>query len=313
MAKHGRLISLFFCLIAAAGAGAAPYVPVTRVQGTIRVWGSAQMAGLIEGWERGFARFHPGVKFENHLYGAVSAIAGLYTGVADIAVSREIWPVETLAFEQVLGYKPTSFAVATGSFDVPTKSSSLDILVHRDNPLTRLTLSQLAAIFGAAGSLRTWGDLGVRGALSGQPVHTYGYKPENAGAQLFASLIFGGSTQWNCGYRGFENQGGVDAGQQIVDALAQDPLGIAIANVHYARPAVRAVAIARAASAVAVLPSRESVQDRSYPLTRQVYIFLNRDPRKAADPRCSEFVRYVLSREGQMDVSAEGAYLPLPG
>ena len=44
-----------------------------------------------------------GIRFENHLYGAVSAIAGLYTGVADLAVRREIWPMESLAFQQVCG------------------------------------------------------------------------------------------------------------------------------------------------------------------------------------------------------------------
>jgi phosphate transport system substrate-binding protein len=309
------LAGLLLCY-AGAAFGSTPYKPGEHVEGTIRVWGSAQMAELAERWQKGFARFQPGVKFENHLYGAVSAIAGLYTGVADIAISREIWPVETLAFEQVLGYKPTSFDVATGSFDVPTKSSALHIFVHRDNPLTQLTLAQLANIFGGAHD---------------PPLHPYGYKTDNAGALLFASLVFERNALWNSRYQGFENTPAssgrselrdregirrVDAGQQILDALARDPQGIAIANIHYAGPKVKVLAIARTASSPAVAPSRESTANRTYPLTRQVYIFLNRPPHKpapaAAEATSREFIRYVLSREGQLDVAAEGAYLPLP-
>ena len=80
--------------------------------------------------------------------------------VADLALSREIWPVETMAFEQVLGYKPSAFEVASGSFDVPTKSDSLEIFVHRDNPISKLTLAQADAIIGSE-HLPIWGELGL--------------------------------------------------------------------------------------------------------------------------------------------------------
>lgn len=138
------------------------YHPKIQAGGRIRTWGSAQMLELIELWQKGFQRYQPRVQFENHMKGAVSAIAGLYTGVADLALSREIWPIETLAFGQVVGYKPTAVEVATGSFNVPTKSDSLEIFVHRDNPVSQLGLSQLKAIFTAeqnrgAARIRVWG------------------------------------------------------------------------------------------------------------------------------------------------------------
>src|SRR5260370_14942925 len=84
------------------------YQARAKVSGTIRVWGSAQMADLMTGWQKSFARYHPEARFDNHLYGAVSAIAGLYTGVADMAVSRAIRPIETLAFEHVVRPKPAA-------------------------------------------------------------------------------------------------------------------------------------------------------------------------------------------------------------
>jgi phosphate transport system substrate-binding protein len=283
----------------------------------IRTWGSAQMEDLVGRWQRGFARHHPEVRFENHMYGAVSAIAGLYTGVADIVVSREIWPEERLAFEQVVGYPPTAIEVATGSFDAPTKSDSLEIFVHRDNPLTRLTLAQAGAIFGCSGALTSWGDLGLARDWSRQPIHAYGYLSDNAGSRFFRDVVLHGAGHWNCRVKEFGNQAGpngarIDAGRLILDALARDRYGIAISNVHYARPEVKALAIAADERGPFVAPTVESVRKRIYPLTRSVYVFVNRPPNRAADPKVEEFLRYVLSPEGQRDVVGEGAYLPLP-
>jgi phosphate transport system substrate-binding protein len=268
---------------------------------TIRVWGSAQMAALMRLWQKGYTGRHPGVQFENHMNGAVSAIAGLYTGVADLALSREIWPVETMAFEQVLGYKPTAFEVATGSFDVPTKSDSLEIFVHRDNPISKLTLAQADAVFGSQ-HLRVWGELGLRGDWADKPINGYGFKFENAAAMFFSDVILKRSGRWNCNVKVFA---GADAGGLILEALSGDRYGIAISNVHYIRSEVKTVSLA-------VAPTKENILNRTYPLTRVVYAFLNRAPGKPVDPKVEDFLRYILSPEGQRDVLSEGAYLPLP-
>ncbi len=310
-------VPLAFCvsgLVCAQSPDSLPaYKAKAVVSGTIRVWGSAQMSDLMIGWQRGFARYHPRVSFDNHLYGAVSAIAGLYTGVADLAVSREIWPVETLAFEQVVGHRPAAVQVATGSFDVPTKSDSLEIFVHKDNPIARLTLAQLDSIFGGR-SIHTWSDLGLTGEWAAKPIHGYGFQPDNAGALFFSDVVMRGSHRWSCDFHGFANRIAadgtrIDAGRLIVEALAQDRYGIAISNLHYATPAVKALPLATEADGPAVAPTRENILNRTYPLTRAVYIFLNRERR---NPKVEEFLRYILSREGQRDVLAEGAYLPLP-
>jgi len=282
----------------------------TTNSGTIRVWGSVQMAGLMRQWQKGYSRHQPGVQFETHMNGAVSAIAGVYTGVADLALSREIWPVETMAFEQVLGYKPTAVEVASGSYDVPTKSDSLEIFVHRDNPISKLTLSQAAAVFGSEHN-HVWGDLGLGGDWADKPIKGYGFKFENAAAMFFSDVVLKGSGRWNCNVKVFGN-GTVDAGQLILEALSGDRYGIAISNVHYSRPEVKAVSLGAAEGGPFVAPTKENILNRTYPLTRVVYAFLNRAPGKPVDPRVGDFLRYILSREGQRDVLSEGAYLPLP-
>lgn len=289
----------------------------SALSGTIRAWGSAQMAELIGLWERGFQRQHPGVGFDTKLNGTVSGMGGLYGGGADLSLmGREIWPTEAMAYEQMAGHPATGVEVAIGSFDVPTKADALVVFVHRDNPIASLTFAHLRAIFGCGGNAcsanHTWGELGVRGALAARPIHAYGYKLDNAAAIFFKSLVLK-DVEWQCGIKTFVNQLNpsgkrVDSGQLILEALRNDPSGIAISNPHYANPGVKAVALSSTPQSPPVAPTKEAVATGAYPLSRAVYIFFNQ-PTKAP---VREFLTYVLSREGQQDVAREGAYLPLP-
>jgi phosphate transport system substrate-binding protein len=296
------------------------YHQPTQASGTIHSWGSAQMSELMRLWERDFRRDHPTVVFQDKLNGTVSGMAGLYSGAADLALmGREIWPAETMAFEQVTGHSPAGIKVAIGSFDVPTKADALAVFVHRDNPVSKLTLAQLKTIFGcgdATATVSRWGDLGITGALAERPILTYGYKLDNAAAIFFKTVVLK-SMEWRCGIHTFANSTDpngkrIDSGQLIIDALSRDPAGIAISNSHYATGEVKPVALSLAADSGAVLPTRESIANGSYPLARAVYIFFNRNPEKPPEPRLREFLRFVLSAEGQQDVAHEGAYLPLP-
>lgn len=295
------------------------YHPQTQDSGTIRSWGSAQMSDLMRLWEQDFRRSHPEVSFQDKLNGTVSGMAGLYSGVADLALmGREIWPAETMAFEQVTGHSPTGVKVAIGSFDVPTKADSLVVFVHRDNPVSKLTLAQLQTVFGCGEPTATvshWHDLGISGALAEKPISTYGYRLDNAAAIFFKTLVLK-RVEWRCGIHTFANSAEpngrrIDSGQLIIDALSRDPAGIAISNSHYATAEVRPVALSLRADSAAVLPTKESIANGSYPLARAVYIFFNRDPEKPPEPLLREFLRFVLSAGGQQDVADEGAYLPL--
>jgi phosphate transport system substrate-binding protein len=297
------------------------YHPERQVSGTVRSWGSQQMRRLMQLWENGFRRYQPQVRFEDRLNGTVSAMAGLYAGAADLALmGREIWPTEALAYRQMMGFAPTGVMVATGSFDVPTKADALVIFVHRDNPVPCLTLAQLNGIFGAEprrgeSNVRLWSDLGLHGAWTGHPIDLYGYRVDNAAAIFFRNRVMNGSLLWNSAIHQFMNRfdlGGrrIDSGRQILRALAADRFGIAIANPYYARAQVKALSLSEGTGQPCIAPTRENVRARRYPLTRAVYIFFAR--RGAVDPRIQEFLRYVLSAQGQQDVGREGAYMPLP-
>jgi phosphate transport system substrate-binding protein len=103
----------------------------------------------------------------------------------------------------------------------------------------------------------------------------------------------------------------VTADEQIVAALAHDPDGIGLASLHFATDQVKPVALGRQADGPFVLPTLAAVRSRDYALSRRTYAFVNQPPGAALDPPVREFLRYALSREGQMDVAREGGYLPL--
>ena len=215
-------------------------------QSTIRVWGSPQMSGAMRLWEQGFRKHHPEIRFHKELHGTASSIAGLYTGVADIALmGREIWPIETLAFESVFPWKPLGIEVATGSYDIPKATYALVVYVHRSNPLSQLSLEQLAAVFG---QVLHWDDLGLTGEWAGKPIHKYSFAYENDKSVFFRLRVLKDRYRWDSSATEFSN---ADAGQSILDALAQDPLGIAISNPHYANREVKPLAVGPATCALA--------------------------------------------------------------
>jgi phosphate transport system substrate-binding protein len=293
------------------------YVPSRPLSGVIRTWGSPQMGDLLKRYEESFRTYQPGVRFENELHSTITAVAGVYTGRAEIGVlGREIWPIEEQAFESVTGHAPTMVDVATGAYNVPKATFALMIFVHRSNPLASITTEQLERTFGSSEkAIRTWGDLGVKGSWAGHTIHLYGFTTDNDKAMIFRNLVFSKKTHWNCNLREFANgpgADGLDAGELIIQAVAKDPYGIGISNVHYATKEVRAVPLAPSSTAEPIAPSRENVASRVYPLTRAVYFVLDRSADHPLAEATSEFVKYVLSRQAAADVLLEGSYLPLP-
>ena len=196
------------------------------------------------------------------------------------------------------------------------------LFVQQDNPLEQLTLAQVDAVFSVAhrrsgAGARTWGDLGLGGDWRSRPIHPYGLAIARGFAEYFEDAVFESSRIWNPSLREFADQpgskgGDTDGGQMLLNALAEDPQGIGYAGLLYHNPRVRPLAIAASEAGPYVMPTQENVLNHTYPLTRKIAIFLNRAPGRPVDPKLKEFLRYVLSREGQRLVLSEGGgYLPM--
>ncbi len=303
------------------------YKPERRVSGTIRLWGHGSpkhdfVGKLVRSWEKGFARYQPDVKFEYKMYGTASSIGALYAGAGDIAIrGEEIHPFEVAAFERVMHYPPFGIEIATGSIDVRNMDFAFVVFVHKDNPISKLTLTQLDAILGYEHrrgpiSIHAWGQLGLKGEWADAHINIYGWRIDDDFSSFLQEAVLNGSHKWNCNLKEFAHitrpDGSVyDSGQQILDALATDRYGIAVSNLRYMTPQVKPLALASQEGGPYYEASKQNLIEQTYPLTRIIPAFFNRPPGQPVDPKVKEFLRYILSREGQQDIVRDGGYLPL--
>jgi phosphate transport system substrate-binding protein len=321
----------------------APYRPQQTVSGVIRNFGFG-FGGLLKVWEDGFRKIHPGISFDDHLPTSDAAFPALVTGVTDLAPDGgEPAITETLSFFETYGYHATDVTVASGTYDVEGKSPGIVVFVHPENPLSHLSLNQLDGIFGAERTgglrgfkwslkdgrgaeqnIRTWGQLGLTGDWADKPIQTYGHAPSGT-SRFFQSKVLHNGDKWNPNYREYVETGSkmisdddhAQAGgirHMLADELANDKYGIAWTIMPQASkvPELKPLALAAEDGGPYITPSKQSFQRRSYPLVRSLYIYLNRAPGVAVDPKLKEFLRYVLSRDGQQAVTQNGNYLSLP-
>lgn len=288
------------------------YRPAQAVAGEIRIWGSPDDAALIKAWDDGFRKFHRGARLATMLHGYESALASIYTGAADIAfVARELRkPVDTMAFQWVKLYAPSTIEVANAGVRSTRPASNLAVFVHPDNPIAGLTVAQLDGIFGAehkrAGrDLRTWGELGLAGEWRDRPIRALAPQVTTIAALFFRQAVLNGSFKWNEDMREFPTEA------EALAEVARDPSAITYACNGVATAAVKAVPLAAADDAKPVALTAQTAADRSYPLSRVVIVAFDRAPEKHLDPKVHEFLRYVLSNEGQEAIARDGAYVPL--
>jgi phosphate transport system substrate-binding protein len=320
-----------------------PYAPQQKVSGTIRSYGFA-LGGVLEKWQAGFRKIHPEVRFENTLPTSDAAFPALVTRVSDLGPNGgEPAITEALGFFETRNYHASFVVVATGAFDIAGRSNGPVVFVHKDNPISKLSIEQLDGIFGAERNggmrgfewtpadargadkdIRTWGQLGLTGEWADKPIQTYGHAPSGT-TRFFQLHVLGNTEKWNPNYRGYVETGSKmiapeDREKQTLgiqhmlrDELVNDRYGIAWTIMSQADgiAGIKPIALAPRGGGKHVMPSRESFQQRSYPLARNIYIYFDRAPGAALEPRFKEFLRYALSREGQQLVS-DGDYLPLP-
>lgn len=303
------------------------YIPQQPVSGIIRIWGHGNsrlpwMRNLVTLWEEGFRKFHPGITVRYEMHGTSSGIPSLFTGIGDIAIlGEEILPEAAAAFERAKHYPPLGVEICTGSVDVRNFDYAQMFFVHKDNPLAQLTLAQLDAVFGSEHrrsreNIRTWGQLGLKGEWADKPITPYGWAITDSFGAFLQTALLGGSHRWNNELREFIHINRPDGtthdhGQQILDSLARDRHGIAVSNIRYAGPDVKPLALGLRPEGPFIAVSKQTLVERRYPLTRTIPAVVDRPPGLPLEPKVREFLRFLLSREGQQVVNQDGRYLPL--
>lgn len=319
------------------------YAPETKVSGLIRNYGFG-LGGALKAWESAFSKYQPGIQFSDTLPTSDAAFPGLVTYQADLGFDGgEPAITEALSFQETRGYGASYIIIASGAFDTEGKSNGPVVFVNAANPISSLSIDQLDGIFGserngtlhgfvwsplgargAEKNIRRWGQLGLGRGWANQPIRTYGHGPSGT-TRFFQLRVLGNSDKWNPNYREYVETGSkqiaaVDRSEQRLGArwmlareLANDRYGIAWSTMSQARgiSGIKLLAIAPRGSGRAVYPSRASFEDRTYPLVRNIYVYFDRKPGSPMNQRLKEFLRFILSAQGQQIV-ADAGYLPLP-
>lgn len=288
-----------------------PYQRVDELSGQVRLTGSDTMVNTVSFWARAFGGpggLYPGVDVEVEGRGSVTAPPALASGKADLGpMSRLMTEEEIAPFETEFGYPPTPVVVAI---------DGLAIFVHKDNPVDRLTLEQVDAIFsstrtcGYPEEITTWGQLGLdpenpeHAPWVNTPIEVYG-RDDLSGAQGFfrATALCGGEYS----PRVLELPGSA----AVVHKVGQDRFAIGYSGTVYATSEVKALALARRAGEMYYTWQTANFFSSNHPLSRRMYVYVNKPPDGPVDPVACEFLKFALSFEGQELVLKDG-YVPIP-
>jgi len=318
--------------------GLPSYAPKSHPHGTIRVCGNNYIGDSPLGgwWLAAFHKYQPGIKVVYELQTAANAISCLYEGRGDIGVDHQPLFYDDLANLRLEGFLPSGISVVTGSYDVIGWQNSLAVIVNAANPITQVTLRQLDGMFGSQrsggwlrttwhpefargpeGDIRTWGQAGLTGAWARRSVDTFGFSLRYATALEFSDDVLRGSDKWNGNLLAFGNYKRPDGStyletDQIVDHVAHDPGGIGYIRFHEDLPkTVKVLAIAKDSGGPFIALTLDSERNRTYPLWGEQSFWVEAKPGQPLDPKVYEFIRFVLSRQGQALVQRDGKYLPL--
>ena len=278
------------------------YKTVSGVSGNVSRVGSDTLNNLMTHWAESFQRFYPNARVQIEGKGSSTAPPALIAGTAQLGpMSREMKGTETDQFEKKYGYKPTP---------IRTSVDALAIFVNKDNPIKCLTLAQADAVFsksrrrGGKDDVTTWGQLGLTGDWASKPISLYG---RNSASGTYG--FFKEHTLKNGDFKdSVKEQPGSAA---VVQGITVDRFGAGYSGIGYATAGVRAVPLAEKEGGKCVEATADNAYSGSYPLARFLYVYVNKAPGKALDPLTREFVKLIVSKEGQEGVVKDG-YFPIP-
>jgi phosphate transport system substrate-binding protein len=277
------------------------YQKTSGVSGSLSSIGSDSMNNLMTLWAETFRKFYPNIKVQVEGKGSSTAPPALIAGTAQFGpMSRTMRSTEVDQFQQKHGYRPTELRT---SFD------ALAVYVHRDNPIKQLSLAQVEAIFGKSRrrgfkqNVTTWGQLGLTGDWANRPIGLYGRNSASGTYGFFKEHVL-----MNGDYKDTVKEQPGSA--SVVQGITEDRFGIGYSGSGYRTSGVRAVPIAEKDAGPFFEGTYEEVTTGKYPLSRFLFIYVNKNPSKPLDPLQLEFLKLILSKEGQEVVVKDG-YMPL--
>lgn len=289
------------------------YRPVRGLAGELKGVESNTVIGVEDRWITGFTKIYPNVKISVDIGGSGQGGPRITNGSADFAfIAREMMGREETPFIDKFGYQPLAISVAGGSYAVKAFTDCVVFIINKDNPLSEISYQQLDAIYSATRNrglkqpIMTWGQLGLAGNWADKPIHVWGVEIPN-GYDHFVNMHVLANGQW---------RDGIMTQHTVIplsDKVAADPYAISYTGLAWdTNPNTKVLKLIVRPGDPAVAATFDNVAAQAYPLSRTIYIFVNRKPGVPLNPVLREFIRYALSREGQQAVVDDGIFTPLP-
>ena len=280
----------------------ADYKAVSGVSGNLSSVGSDTLANLMTFWAEEFKRQYPNVNIQIQAAGSSTAPPALTEGTSNLGpMSRKMKSKELEAFEKRHGYKPTAIRVAL---------DALAVYVNKDNPIKGMTIPQVDAVFSATRKcgykedITNWGQLGLTGSWAKRPIQLYG---RNSVSGTYGYFKKKGLCKGDYKNNVNEQPGSASVVQSVTSSLN----GIGYSGIGYKTSGVKAVPLSKKPGKPFVAATNENALNKSYPLSRYLYVYVNKHPNKPLPPLEREFIKMVLSKIGQQVVVKDG-YIPLP-
>ena len=277
------------------------YKKVSGVSGNVSSVGSDTLANMMTFWAEEFKRTYPNVNVQIQAAGSSTAPPALTEATSNLGpMSRKMKSREIAAFEKRYGYKPTAVRVAI---------DALAVFVHKDNPLKGLRIDQVDAIFsnnrkcGATADVDRWSDVGLTGEWSGKDIQLYGRNSVSGTYGYFKKKALCKGD--------FKNSVNEQPGSaSVVQSVSASLNGIGYSGIGYKTSGVRALPLSKKGDNF-VEANMANAISKKYPLSRFLYVYVNKAPNKPLAPMEAEFLKMVLSKSGQKIVEKDG-YIPLP-
>lgn len=273
------------------------YQKTSGVAGNINSVGSDTLANLMTLWAEEYKRLYPSVSIQIQAAGSSTAPPALTQGTANFGpMSRTMKSKEMAAFEKKHGYKPTA---------VPVAIDAIAIYVHKDNPIAGLSVEQVDAVFsstrkcGARNDIAKWGDVGMTGAWVDRDIQIYGRNSVSGTYGYFKSAAL-----CKGDYKNTVNEQPGSA--SVVQSVTASLNGIGYSGIGYRTAGVRLLSIANKNSSTYYEPTPENALSGKYPISRFLYVYVNKHPNKEMSPLDREFIKMIMSKRGQAVVEKEG-------
>ncbi|MEE4255349.1 MAG: phosphate ABC transporter substrate-binding protein [Desulfuromusa sp.] len=276
------------------------YVKVQGVAGNLNSVGSDTLNNMMTFWAEGFRKKYPNVNIQIEGKGSSTAPPALIEGTSQLGpMSRKMKDKEIQAFESKYGFKPTMIGVAL---------DSLAVFINKDNPINGLSLQQVDAIFskthkGGLSDAAVWGDVGLKGDWANKPISLYG---RNSASGTYG--YFKGKALFKGDYKDTVKEQPGSA--SVVLGVTEDKAGIGYSGIGYKTSGVKAISLGKKDGDTQYEPTYANVMNGHYPLGRMLYVYVVKEPNKPMPTLVKEFIKYMLSKEGQEVVIKDG-YLPL--